>query len=302
MSEGSQDMRPLVSRVLARIRSEVRAVGKAWSRYECTSLSASIAFYGALSVIPFLVTLVAGIGAFFEFFEVGQSAHEHVLAAVAEQFSPEMAVELERIVADVQVQALANGPIAVLGFILTASLAFAQIDRGFERIWDVKRRSKPGWWHAARRVVFRRLRSLAIVACWGILVLFIFAAGLFLRGVREIGEELMPIFTWSAGLDSILLGFSVNCVVFTCLYFSLSKERVGWMLSARSGLLAALIWEGGSKLVAIVMIGDKYSTLGLAGSFVAVLVWVYLNAMVLFLGALLIKVRFQESSQIAGDP
>lgn len=277
--------------MIARVWQDLCEVGRAWSRYECASLSASVAFFAAVSLFPFLITLIAGLGAFLELFQSGQDARAEVLRTFSEQYSPEMAEAVDRLLSSVQLGATANGPVAAAAFALTATLVFVQVDRGFERIWDMKHRRLPGAWRVARGFLFRRLRALALLMLWGGLVLVVFGIGFLLRTLREVGREFWDGLSWSAGIESLLIGFTINTLAFAFLYKMLSKGRVGIYLPLRSALLAALLWEAGSKIVASLVIGDRYSAYGVIGSFVAVLLWIYFNTMVLFLGALFVRVR-----------
>ena len=135
--------------MIDRVWKDLREVARAWSRYECASLSASVAFFAAVSLFPFLLTLIAGLGAFLELFQSGQDARAEVLKTLSEQYSPEMSEAIDRLLSSVQVGAPFNGPLAIAAFALTATLVFVQIDRGFERIWETRHRRLPGAWRMA---------------------------------------------------------------------------------------------------------------------------------------------------------
>ena len=44
----------------------IREVARGWTRFECTALSAGLAFYAAVSIFPLMLLLVAGMGFFLE--------------------------------------------------------------------------------------------------------------------------------------------------------------------------------------------------------------------------------------------
>ena len=282
--------------MLSRILSDGKAVAQAWSRYECTSLSAAISFYAALSIFPLLLAVTAAVGIFFEFFQSGQDSKSLVLATISEGFSPEVAEWLDGILTGLQAEALVNGPIALATFLLTATLAFNQVDKGFDRIWETRQTRPRAAWNTALHILVRRLRALGLLAASGFLVLLVFAANFVMRGVREFARENLPQLPWSGSLQSVLLGFGINFIIFAFLYRFLSKRPVGWIACLQSALLAALLWEAGSRVLAMVAIGDKYSAYGVIGGFLGVLLWIYYNVMVLFLGAVLIRVRYKASA------
>ena len=48
---------------------------------------------------------------------------------------------------------------ALAGFLFVGLLGFAQIDRGFERIWEIRQHLKPGFLRSARRTPSSRAPS-----------------------------------------------------------------------------------------------------------------------------------------------
>ncbi len=287
-----------------RLKSAVQELARAWGRYECSSLAAGIAFYSALSLFPLMLALIAGVGYFFRFVERGQDAREEILATVSQQISPAVGEALEKVLAQVQQGSLVNGPIAGFTFLLTASLVFAQIDRGFVRIWDVRRRrGHSGAKYVIKSILLNRARSLVLLLGTMLLVVLVFIAGLALRAVTGIMREWFPEVPTISGFGTLLIGLAVNVMVFALVYRFLSKEKVGFRLCLRAALLAALLWEAGSWLMTLLSFGGNYSAYGLIGSFLLVLVWIDYNVMVLFLGALVVRLAtrpLDDSGAAAG--
>jgi membrane protein len=274
-----------------KLKRRIHDVLLAWVRYDCMSMAASVAFYAALSLFPLLLALMAGVGYFFRFMQRGQNARDEILATVTQQISPEFGTALEKIFSQMQDRALINGPFAGLTFLLAASLVFAQIDRSFQRIWDVKaRRKKKGMWVALKAKLFSRVRSLVLLGSTCLLVVLVFLAGLALRLGTEITREWFPEVPTLSGAGTLLLGSAVNILVFFLLYRFLSREAVTWKLCLQAAVTAALLWEGGSRLLSSFSFGSNYSAYGLIGSFLVVQVWIYFNVMVLLIGALVVRV------------
>jgi membrane protein len=272
--------------------SLTRDTARAWFKYECTSLAAAIAFYAALSLFPLMIALIAGVGSFLEFTGPGRDARAEVLATVAQQISPQMSEALATVLSQIQEGAATRGPVAGIVFLLSASLVFAQIDRGFIRIWDVRQRpGRRGIWSVARRLAVNRLWSLLLLAGTGMLVVLVFAAGLALRAATRISREWFPEAAALSGAGSLGIGLATNLLAFSLLYHLLSKEHVRWPLCLKSGLLAALLWEIGSRFMTWISFGENYTPYGIVGSFLVVLLWIFYNVTVLFVGALVVRVR-----------
>jgi len=249
-----------------------------------------VAYYAAISLFPLMMVLVAGVGYFFRFMPEGPGAKEQILASISQQISPELGEALERVLSQVHDKALVNGPLAMVAFFFAASLVFAQIDRGFYRIWDVRQRSsEKGLWAAFKQMVSSRVRSLLMIGSACVLVVAMFFAGLAMRAISEISWDGVPLVPMLAKYPSLLLGFGINILVFAMLYRFLSKEPVRWRLCLEGGVVAALFWEGGSRALTLLSFGSNLSVYGLIGSFLVVLLWIYYNVMVLFLGALVVR-------------
>lgn len=272
------------------IKRRANEFGRGLLIFECPSMAAGVAFYAALSLFPLMLMLIAGVGYFFSFVERGRGAREAILATVSQQLSPQVGEALGQILGRVQSGALVNGPLAGLVLLFTASVVFLQIDRGFNRIWQVRQRATPkGVGHALKRMAASRLRSLTMLLGTGLVVVLVFTAGLLLRAGNAIVREWFPASASIPGLGSLLVGVAVNTLVFFMLYRFLSKEPVGWRLCLGTAVGAALLWEVGRWALGEFSFGKGFSVYGVIGSFLLVQVWIYYNAMVLFAGAVFVR-------------
>ncbi|BCX46559.1 ribonuclease BN [Haloferula helveola] len=274
-----------------KLKERLAEAGKAWLQYECASLAAGVAFYAGLSLFPLMLALIAGVGYFFSFVERGRDAKEQIIATLSQQVSPQMGEALGHILGKVGSGALVTGPVAGVMLLFTASVVFFQIDRGFMRIWDVRQRKTPKSLAAAlRRMAVARLRSLTMLFGTGLVVILVFLAGVTMRLVNGVLREWFPATASLSWVGSSLIGIAVNTLVFFLLYRFLSKERPRTQLCLVASLCAAALWECGSALMGLFSFGSNFSVYGVIGSFLVVQIWIYYNAMVLFAGAVLVRV------------
>ncbi len=265
--------------------------GKNWIKYEIPSLAAAVAFYAAVSLFPLAMVLISGVGYFFRFVESGKDAKQQVLAVFAEQFSPDMSQALSSLLDSTVSRSTVNGPIAVLGFLFVASLAFVQIDKGFMRIWEVQPKRKKGVFEAVLRIFFLRLRSFALMSGMLVAIVFIFVGSTMWQVITEYSTDWIPFDLPEWGVGSYVFTTAMNSLVLSLLYRFLAKSRVKWKSCLWAGLMAAVCWGLGREVLARVIIGDRYTAYGIVGSFLVVLLWIYYNAMVLFSGALWLRLR-----------
>ncbi len=265
--------------------------GRGWLGYECASMAAGVAFYAGLSLFPLMLVLIAGVGYFFRFVERGRDARDEILGTVSQQFSPQVGDALGTMLGRIQSGALVTGPLAAVMLLFTASVVFLHIDRGFNRIWDVRRReTAKGFASALKRMALGRLRSLTMLLGTGVVVLLVFVAGLLLRAGNAILREWFPDAVSLPGFGSLMVGLAVNTLVFFVLYRFLSKEPVAPRLCLAAGAGAAVLWEIGSRAMGAVSFGSGFSVYGVIGSFLVVQVWIYYSAMVLFAGAVAVRI------------
>jgi membrane protein len=275
------------------VSETLRQVCRAWNRFGCTSLAAAVAYYAALSLFPLLLLLLAGMGWFFESVKQGVDAREQLMSIVSRQFSPWAAEQLEVLLNGLQDAAPRTGPLAGLGLIVSGSLVFRQIDRGFAEIWEARRPPAPkhGWWKTLRSAAFQRLRSVLLIGVVFGVVTLVALAGTLLRTLDEVAERWLPGVQTPSGLEASLIGLAVSTLVFGILYRLLSRRKVRWRLCFVAGAIAAVLWEAGGWAMGAASFGNRYSALGIVGSFLVVVLWIHYNAVVLFAGALLVRVR-----------
>ena len=89
-------------------------------------------------------------------------------------------------------------------------------------------------------------------------------------------------------------------LLFTILYKILPKVPVQWKAAAGGGLLAAIIWETGRRILAALVIGTHYGVYGVVGAFIAIMLWVYYAAATVFFGAELVQAIGEKNP--AGQP
>jgi len=277
----------------ADLGTTLRQVGRGWNRFGCTSLSAAVAYYAALSLFPLLLLLLAVMGWFFGSGDQGADVREQLLGIVSRQVSPWAADQLETVLGGLRDAAPRTGPIAVAGLLVGGSLVFNQVDLGFAAIWEVEPPAdrERRWWRTLKTVVLRRLRSVLLVgAVFGVVTL-VALAGTLLRTFSQMAQRWFPRIDALSGLQASAIGVAASTVVFGLLYRVLSKDRVGWRLCLVSGAIAAVLWEAGGWAMGSLSLGSRYSAYGVVGSFLVVVLWIHYNAMVFFAGALLVRVR-----------
>lgn len=269
----------------------LRDAGIRWSEDDASSLAASVAYYLALSMFPLMLLLTSGFGIFLQFSKTGKKAEEQILVMVETHASPIIKKQIEQVLTQLQNQSLVSGPFGFLAATLAAIGIFAQIDRGFDRIFRIPAQKDSDVRRTIYRVMKSRFLAFMMLAGLGGAILVMFAAGMVMAQFRSITNLTVPSMNYllpMAELASTVIG---NGLLFSLVYRWLPKKYVCWKDAIRGGLLAACIWELGRFVLGAFLIGMRYSSAyGAVGSFIAILLWCYYGISILFFGAEYVQV------------
>jgi len=248
-----------------------------FTRHRDSQMAAAIAFYGFLSIFPLLLLLAVLASHFL--------ATEQVQMAVMQLTNRYLPAAADVVLDNIKLlsaQRQSMSLFAVVGLLWAASGVFSTLIIAIRRAWNEA--DMPVFW-------LQRLFSMVIVI---VVILLFFAVmtfgtvfhvltDVYLPYVPLIGAQLGRILRWSSGLVPPLL----NLFLFWALYKSVPSERV----LGRSALAGALMAALGIELLRwgfIWYIGHmaRYGLVyGSVSAIVVILIWSYLVALVILVGA-----------------
>lgn len=251
--------------------SFVAAVIKKFGDDQAGQLAALIAYYAFVSLFPLVLVLVTVLG----FVLQGDPAkQQEILHGTLGQFP---------IVSDqLKVQPLTGSVVAlVLGLILSLLAGLGVMgaaQNAFNRIWHVPYRSRPNF-------IFGRLRSLAVLATLGTLVLAsTTAAGFIGAGSRSAPTVVL----------GVVLAFALNLAVFMLAFKLLTALDLSWRDLLPGVVVAAIFWQLLQHLGGLYIDHELKRTEALYGIFAFVLgllAWLYLGAQLTIFAAEINVVR-----------
>src|SRR5262245_26066364 len=250
-----------------------RAAGD-WSRVDGATLSAALAYYGALSLFPVCLLLISAVG-FWSRISPGFANQQNTLVLnVAGEMSPWLAQQLEVLLEGIKAAAAVAGPLGIASLVLTAITVFVQIDASFDRIWNVTGPPSAGIWGSLRTALRDRLGAFLLLIGLMVLSAALLSANIILTSIRAYimswreGTALWPVF-------QAAVTWALNAVLFTALYKAIPKVPVRWRSAIEGGAFAAIVWFIGQHILEAFVISDKYTAYGILGSFLAVMLWMY---------------------------
>jgi membrane protein len=276
-----------------------------WSEDDAGSMAASVAYYLALSLFPMLLLLITGLGLFLEFSKLGRDAQSLLLDQISEHGSEVIREQVSQVLQQFKKQSVVSGPIGTLMAVIAAIAVFAQLDRGFDKVWRIPTRKSVSLQRSIFNVLKHRCFAFLMLLSLGGMVALLFVAQLVISQVREVAFSRLD--GWF-GIGQSRLGslyeifrfffvVGVNGLLFGLVYKWLPKKEVGWNEALRGGLLASIVWELGRIVLGVFLIGMKYTVAyGVIGSFIALLLWCYYGMSIVFFGAEYVQV-LQENKK-----
>jgi membrane protein len=269
--------------VIARIAARARAVAASFLADECFFLAGGVAYQLFFSLIP-LLALIVGVLAFV----YGPDRAQRELVELFRAIYPSASAQEVRIARELVDGRALSLSIGVVGTVLGASAVYNAIDTALALVLSGGR----------KRSFFRgNASALGFVAAIALLAVLSFAlsygaqaaqGALAAAGMGRLGRFFVAI-------GSPALGLAAGFAFFYAIYRYLPRRRVSGRVARTSALVSAVLWE-----VAKVAFG--FFTRGL-GAFTAygpiafaagLLTWVYLTAVIILVGAELIKVRSER--------
>lgn len=256
-----------------------------WLDDRAPSLAASLALYALLSMAPVMVIAISVAGLVF--------GEEAARGEVARQLHGLMGPATSEAVQTVLAQAsaphkgIAGTLVGVVILFVGASGVFSELQETLNIVWNVK--PKPG--RGVRGFLRDRFLSFAMVLGVAFLLLVslvlsagLSAAGAFLGSHLPGGEGFWQV-------TNFAISFVVVTVLFGLIYKVVPDAKIAFRDVWHGALVTALLFTVG-KLGISFYLGKAApgSAYGAAGSLVALVVWVYYSAQILFFGAELTQV------------
>jgi membrane protein len=243
-------------------------------------VSRSIAYYALFSLFPLLLAVLTLASAFF----ATETVQDEIVGWI-ERYLP---IASDLVQENIQ-QALAArntvSLLALLSLVWSATGVFTAMFRAVNRAWD-NPKSQLFW----REKIF----GLSLVLIVGFLLLSTTLVST-LASVLQSWQG--SVFGWQPLADprtavltgwlSALLPILIAVITFIVLYRTVPQNPVSWRDVWLGGLLAGLTWEAARRLYTWYLANfARYNLIyGSVGAIIGFLLWAYLSAMILLLGA-----------------
>lgn len=278
-------MRSLVARIRAlvdqyRPARMVVATAVGWHQDRVSRLASSLSFYALLSLVPLLVTFHALFSLVLD--------ERTLTAGVDAQVSSFIGSEQAQIVRDMLDHARApsfaslQAIVGSLVTFITAAGVFIELKDSMDAIWKVPKSARRGivaW-------VSNYFAPLSMVLGFAFLLLITLLLDALLSATAA------ALTTWNPALLAILvggnlvIGWLVAAVLFAGIFRWLPTTTVAWRDIWLGAVITATLFVAGRMLIGWYLgRSDFTGQYGPAGAVVAIIVWIYYSAQILFTGA-----------------
>ncbi|NIV34821.1 MAG: YihY family inner membrane protein [Anaerolineae bacterium] len=254
--------------------------GLAFDQDEGAVVSRSIAYYALFSLFPLLLVLISAASSIL--------ADEEALRTIIELFERTLPISADLARESVEQALAARGTVNViagLGLLWSATGVFTAMYRAVNKAWGNPK---------SRLFLKEKLFGLAVVLIVGLILL---GSTLLSTAASVLQKWDGTIFGWQPfsspevaalwGKLSTFVPPVISVVTFIILYRTIPLNRVTWRDVWLGGLIAGLIWEAARQIYAWYLANvATYSLIyGSVGVIIGFLLWAYLSAMILLIGA-----------------
>jgi membrane protein len=273
------------------------AVVAEWRRDNVPRLAAALAYYALFSLAPLLVVVIGVAGLMFgreaargelvaQFDHlIGRQGAEAVEALVAAAGTPGTGI----------VAAVAGLALLLVG----ASGVFGELQSALNAIWNVEPRPGAGW----KTLLRRRLVSFTMVLGSGFLFLVSLTFHAAMAGAGRWLDDRLPDWALFWTIAQSIAGLLLPLVLFALIFRLVPDAEVAWRDAWIGALVTAALFALGRVAIGEYLgRGAIASAYGAASSLVAVVLWVYYSAQILFLGAEITQVLGKMRSEHLAKP
>lgn len=240
-------------------------------------VAAGVAFYGLFSLFPALATLVSIYGLLFDLDDVREQ-----LAALAGLFPSEawsvIEEQLTRVVESPRSTLSVSVVIGLLFTLWSSRAGVGALMVAMNIVYEEQEKRSVVRWYLQSLLLTAGAIAYSVLA---VAVIVALPAALRILGVDEYAATWVTILRWP------LLAISTMAALAVIYRYGPSRRAARWKWVSGGAVLATLLWLGGSVLFSyyVSLMGDFDETYGSVGAVIVLMLWFYVSAFVVLLGA-----------------
>ena len=281
----------------------LRKTGERWGTSQVVRLAAAIAYYAASSLLSLLAVIVL-VGSLVFFGE--DNIRAEIVQGLQVIIGAGNAQVIDDALKNTSEDIRESSPVASIGIVLvlvySSSRMFRRLRDALNVLWDVSPKTQnENYVKSYLRDTFVSVLSAVV---FGILLLLLLLLNGVAFAVVDTLHRFVPessfIQVWQ--IASYGLSLVAMSLIFTLVYRFLPDTRLAWRTVSVGGLLTALLFTVGQFVIAgYIDLTNTGTVFGVVGSFVVILLWVYVCAYIVLFGAIFTNVYDQEVTEHRSD-
>lgn len=259
----------------------IKTTNNGWNRNYAQSMGAALAFYTLFSIAPLLLIVLSITGYVFGL----EAARGEVAGQLNSLMGEQGAMAVQALLENVS-QPKDGAMATIIGVVLLlvgATSVFAELQNSLDRIWRAPERVRVNGWFA---LLHERLLSFGMILGVGFILM---VSLVFSAAIAAISQWWSPQFEeWImlVNMLNILFSFMMTTAMFALIYKFMPSVKIRWDEVWIGAVITAILFTVGKHLIGL-YIGKSAiaSGFGIAGSLIALLIWVYYSAQIFLLGA-----------------
>jgi membrane protein len=254
-------------------------VRESWSRFLANNdfnLSAALAFYMIISIVPFfaLVFIIAGI-----FIDV-QLISQSIISVINTFLGGGLSNIFETVLLNSRLYQISTASLVGLIFLLVGATALVNhLQYGINIVWGTKQKKIRGKRKKIEKISKKRVKSLFIIFISVLLLIFFFFLSLLINLFSFLYVDYLQYFNY-------LLWFFFIVFLFSFLFKFLPEKRPRFTDVVYGSFVTSLFFVIGQILIGLYfMFIDVGSVFGAFGGIIVLLIWLYYTSAVFFFGA-----------------
>lgn len=258
------------------LRLFIRAATQ-WNDNSDSRQGAALAYYALFSLAPLLVIAVDIAAIVFG----EQAARGNIETHLTEVVGADTARSVQKLVDNVATPKGTLATVISFGLLVFGAMGvFVETRGALQSIWKLEPPVRSG----ILRFVLNYVFALSMVLAVGILLIGSLVASMVMSLMERWLTARVPQVPWQ--LTEVVVSFLLVTILFTAIYWILSGRLISWRHAFYGALVASVLFTLGKTGIAWYLTATSTVTAyGVASSIVALLIWVYYSAQILFFGA-----------------
>jgi membrane protein len=268
------------------LRQTTRLIGNsvtAWSDDRASTMGAALAYYTAFSLSPLLLIVIAVAGLIVDPGVTQQ--------AILHQFEGLLGSDGARLIQTL-LDSAQNKESSILSIVISAvtlfigaTTVFAELENDLNQIWRVDRSqaiAATGMMHFVRT----RILSFGLVLALGFLLMVSLILSTAINAMGTLFDAWQDQTTYLFDGINFVIMFAATTVLFALIYKLLPAAKIALSDVWVGAIITALLFSIGKFLIGLYLGRSAISSsFGAAGTFIALMVWIYYSAQIFLLGA-----------------